>query len=144
MEASARKTIFNRKNEPAEQKRMRIERTRREAKESKQFWKVHVFAQVDSGLKRSEYCNEHSLSVNTFKRWRARFVGELKARAQHKRLDLPNPFVDVSAPSVPESNIVEEKLELILPGGTTIVVTERTSMQLLARVLKVTQQEGTC
>jgi hypothetical protein len=138
------KQSSGKENEPSEEKRVRIERTRREAKESERFWKAHVFAQVDSGLKRSEYCNEHGLSINSFKRWRAKFVGELKVRAQQKSQELPNLFVEVTTPAEPDSIIDDEKLELFLPGGIKVVVAERTSMRLLAKVLKAAQQEGIC
>jgi hypothetical protein len=136
--------IAGKEKELPEEKRVRIARTRRESKDSERIWKGHVFAQVESGLKRSEYCNEHGLSINTFKRWRARFVGELKLRAQQKSEEQPNLFVEVTAPPGPALIVDEEILELILPGGIKVVVAERTSMRLLAKVLKAAQQEGIC
>jgi hypothetical protein len=117
---------------------------RRSALEGERFWRAHVFAHAKSGLRRGEYCKEYGLSVNSFKRWRAKFAAELKTNLRAMHLQVANPFVEVHVPSVPPPKAVEEEiLEVVLPGGVKIVVTERTPLHLLAQVLNA-MQDSTC
>jgi hypothetical protein len=115
-------------------------RKRRETSESENFWRHHVFEHVRSGLRRSEYCQLHDLSINSFKRWRNKFVGELKTNSLLNSPQPANPFVEVRVPSAPQPKIEDEVVELILPGRIRVRVTERTPLQLLVQVLKVMQE----
>jgi hypothetical protein len=139
------------KNNPGEAKRKPLKkrgagavRQRRPAGENEDFWRAHVLAHAKSGLRRGEYCKQHGLSINSYKRWRAKFLEELKSNARSAWQQVANPFVEVHVPpSVPPTISNEETIELVLPGGVKIVVTERTPLDLLAKVLK-TAQELTC
>jgi transposase-like protein len=116
-------------------------RKRRAIAESESFGRNHVFAQVKSGLRRGEYCQLHNLSINSFKRWRNKFVGELKTNALFDSVQTENPFVEVRLPSVPQPKAEEEDMvELILPGRIRVRVTERTPLRLLVQVLKIVQE----
>jgi len=116
-------------------------RKRREIAESESFWRHHVFGQVKSGLRRGEYCKLHNLSINSFKRWRNKFVGELKTNALLDSPQAENPFVEVRVPSVPQPKVEEEDMvELILPGRIRVRVTERTPLRLLVQVLEIVQE----
>lgn len=130
-----------RNGKPPEPDSKRVRRIRREAEESEEFWRAHVLAHAKSGLRRGEYCKQHGLSINTFKRWRAKFVDELRINSQLLHLQMANPFVEVQVPAEPKAIAApDETLEMILPGGARVVVSERTPFRLLSKLLKAIQE----
>jgi transposase-like protein len=53
-----------------------------------EFWKSHAVAREQSGKSRRQYCLEHGLSLETFRRWTHRFNSG-KPQTTHSFVQLP-------------------------------------------------------
>jgi len=106
-------------------------------------WRSIVSGFAASGLTVADYCQKNGISPTSFKRARVRLARQAqKETAQNSDAIAGNPFVEIRARA--ESTLAAERssLELILPGGTKVQVTEETPMHLLSKVIKAL--EVTC
>jgi transposase-like protein len=111
---------------------------RKSRAELKQHWSAVVAAQIASGLSVKEFCQQKGVTVSTFKRWRLL----LKADGLEGAEPDENPFVQVP-PSTASKRVVpsEGSLEIVLPGGGLIRVTETSPLELLARLIKILEDK---
>ena len=102
-------------------------------------WRGVLLAFEQSGLSVTRFCRENGINQGTFKRWRSELVSQAPASNPAPK---SNPFVPVQIRPQAQQQITDEWLDVVLPGGSLIRVTERTPPQLLMKVLKTL--EGTC
>ena len=100
------------------------------------YWKRVVDEQVRSGLTVLEFCRKHGLAPETFKRWRRKLAGTVR----QVKVAPQNPFVAVKLPSAPVEEPRDSEIEIVLPGGSKVKVTQRTSLDLLCRVLRMLEE----
>lgn len=116
------------------------------------YWRQQIAQQRKSGLSQARYCQKHGLNPNNFSWW----IREIRERDKVNAMEMlgaefralheevareeENPFVAVNVVGS-EPPVVEGFLDVVLPSGAVIRVTEKTPMNLLARVLKKLEGE---
>ena len=107
------------------------------------YWRALVQEQAASGLSIGEFCRRKGIKMNTFKRWRQHLlsaeeqvISEARVRSKGRS---SNPFVQVMASDFPAEK-PDPQLEIVLPCGGKIVVSEQTPMALLAKVLRILEE----
>ncbi len=102
-------------------------------------WKQLIAEWKGSGLSDQEFCSKQQLKLNVFRKW-CRFLAPQRNK-QKKAQQLPgstNPFVQVTVDSKPGE---AAQLEILLPGGSKILVSEQTPLPLLAKVLSALEEK---
>ena len=94
----------------------------------KTFWFDHIEGWKESGESQKDYCRANSLSLPTFGYWRRKLSGG-PADAVHQHL------VEVGRPDPVHEPIHGEALIIRIWEGIEIMVTVRTDLELLKRVL---------
>lgn len=109
-------------------------------KGASKYWENAIKEQTASGLSRREFCRRHGLSLRCFNRWFAKLARE--SRQIPTAAAVENPFVamQLANPSTEFRSL--EHIEIHLPGGSMLSVTEQTPLQLLAKLLHAL--EATC
>lgn len=105
------------------------------------YWRDLVDEQRASGLSAPQFCKERGVKIRSFNRWRQKLAAEGRS-ASLNQLATVNPFVAVHIPAPSPARAVESMIEILLPGGSTVRVTECTPLDLLSRVLRAL--EATC
>lgn len=108
------------------------------------YWRALVQEQAASGLSIVEFCRRKGMKVNTFKRWRQNLLSAeeqvlSEARVRSKGRS-GNPFVQVVASDLAvqaEKPAAPQLLEIVLPGGSKIIVSEQSPLELLVKVLRM-------
>jgi len=101
------------------------------------YWKKVVAEQETSGLSATQFCKKHGFSLVTFNRWRRKIGGT--SGTPHNNLQ--NPFIAVKLAGLPPGEPVDSAIEIVLPGGSTVRVTERTPLTLLSKVLRTLEDK---
>lgn len=112
----------------------------KDCKQLRSYWRRIVRDQVESELSAAEFCRQHGVKLGRFYKWSRRLEGPKPS--QPESLPVENPFVAVRVPTMPADQVAEPELEIVLAGGSTLRVTERTPLDLLAKVLRAL--EATC
>jgi hypothetical protein len=112
----------------------------RDGRQLRSYWKRIVREQAESELSAAGFCREQGLRVATFYKWQRRLAGQTPS--QLGSLPKENPFVAVQVPSMAADTVSEPAVEVVLAGGSTVRVTERTPLALLAKLLRAL--EATC
>ncbi len=123
--------------------RSKTYRARRKPRQylAKRDWSSIVSGFNSSGLTVGDYCNENGISKTSFKRARDKLAKQ--ANTVRAATPIPsNPFLEVRMKDVRMPALGQASLEVILPGGTKVQVTEETPMHLLSKVIKAL--EVTC
>lgn len=106
-------------------------------------WHSIVSGFAASGLTVADYCQKNGISPTSFKRARVKLARQAqKETAQNSAAIVDNPFVEIRARAERTPIAERNALELILPGGAKVRVTEETPMHLLSKVIK--SLEVTC
>lgn len=108
-------------------------------KDLERYWKTVVADQSRSSLPPAQFCREHGLRVHTLRRWKTRFAHE--AATKQKSVAKENPFIAVRIPSAAAIALTDDAIEIALPGGSKVKVTERTSLDLLCKLLRKLEEE---
>lgn len=113
--------------------------------EKEKYWRREILHQQNSSMSVVQYCTANGLGLSSFKWWE----NEIRKRDKIEAVESiclgtdvdveehSNPFVALRLEEPASSGA----LEIFLPGGAAIKITETTPMNLLARVLKML--EGT-
>jgi hypothetical protein len=120
---------------------------RDEDKES--FWRVHIKAWLASGLSVRKFCQVNFITESSFRAWRRELALRDRENSETKTLGATpvseSPFVAIRlVPDQPLTTVPAmatdgqpSTLQLQMPGGATLVVTEQTDFSLVAKLLSV-------
>ena len=129
---------------PAKKKKYKSHGKQQAIEQTAKLRRKLMAEQVASGLSMAEFCKQNGIAKSNFSRWR-RDAAEEALKASHKVVDSQsgtNPFVAVRV-SVPKASAsTQPVVEVVLPAGSKIRVTEQTPLELLSKVLKAL--EGKC
>lgn len=98
------------------------------------FWRRMVQELAQSGLNASEFCRRHGIRLHTFHRWRRKFAGEETVGSIPTKED----FVQFCLPGLSKPN---QSVEIVLPGGSTMKITEHTSLDLVSKLLRALEEK---
>lgn len=107
----------------------------KERRKLESYWRKVVAGQETSGLTATQFCNLNGFNLVTFKRWRRKFASAGSSTRNE------NPFVAVKLASLPPNEPVDSAIEIVLPGGIMVRVTERTPLTLLSGVLRAMEDK---
>ena len=96
------------------------------SRESKEFWEQHSTAWKVSGLTQQEYCKQQGLSF-------PRFIyqhNELLKKSRHAQIK----FIEAK-PAMPNANQSGAGLQLLLPNGIRVGISNEVNSTLLQTVL---------
>lgn len=122
----------------------RARRTSKRDQETESHWRKLIAEQRASGLGVRVFCSQQNVAMSTFCRWKKFFEKvDSHAHVQNKPI-ASNPFVELKSQSFEKvkPSAIEAFLEVLLPNGAKVRVTEHTSLELLSKVLKAL--EVTC
>ena len=111
----------------------RKNRIRKTGVELERYWKNLVEDYAAGGLGMREFCRRNHVGISSLTKWRSYFAKYDKEST--KRIAI-GPFLQLKAPEKAAPPVAETLLEINLPGGAKIQVTEKTSLSLLAKTLK--------
>lgn len=127
-----------------QQKQASSSRARQTSKisEKERYWRQLDTEQLSSGLSNKEFCQPRGIQVGTLQWWRRRIVARDQQRGLQPGAKLSpagqNPFIPISPLKLDQpATLLERGLEIVLPGGATIKVTDSTPMDLLSKVLNM-------
>jgi len=112
--------------------------TRARDPEKERRWRQTLAEHAASGLARATFCRQHGINQHNFQWWQAEIARRdtEKASAAKPRVQA-NPFVQVHLSNRTKVPQAERCLQIDLPGGSSIRVTEATPINLLSKVLKM-------
>lgn len=132
-------SAWKKKSEAAARKAVAVGKSRRRIRrtgiELERYWKKLVEDHACGGLDIREFCRRKSIGVSSLVKWRSYFA---KYDEESTKRTTIGPFLEVSAPKNPTRLVADAEalLEIRLPGGAKIQVTEQTPLSLLAKTLK--------
>jgi hypothetical protein len=92
------------------------------------FWKEHSEAWKSSGLTQVAYCNQHNLSYQSFVYQHNRMANKAKRTVVN--------FIEAKPEKI-ATNIPTAGLQLMLPNGIRVSITNEVNAELLKTVLTV-------
>jgi hypothetical protein len=103
-----------------------------------------IAEQIASGMNEAQFCKLNGITIKNFNRWKQEAASSSPKTVQGipAVTTASNPFVAVRLVTEKSAVSIEPALELLLPGGSKIRVTEQTPLELLFKVFKVL--EGKC
>jgi hypothetical protein len=115
------------------QKKRQESRSRQQSQKHQQpasFRKTMILEQAASGLSVAEFCKRNRIGIGNFWRWRRSLSAEAKgiSKPAISAAHDSNPFVAVRLAAPEDSVPIESAVEVILPGGSKIRVTDRTPL----------------
>ncbi len=99
-------------------------------------WQAHVAQQAKSGLNRTEYCRQHSLSYNALTYWCRKLS---KPMRPHERSLVP---IIIPSTQMPEQQSVA--LKVLLPGQATIEIGDDFLPATLNKLLDIFKARQCC
>jgi Transposase len=129
---------------PAKKKKRKSSKKKDAIAQTAKLRKKLIAEQIASGRSVDEFCKLNGITIKNFNRWKQESAGSAPkaAKAMPDPSTSSNPFVAVRVVSEAAAVSMEQGVELILPGGSKIKVTEKTPLDLLFKVFKVL--EGKC
>lgn len=109
---------------------------RDEVKEAE--WRVHVEGWRSSGQSVRQYCMANFITESSFRAWRREIALRDREGAENAHAESPvAPFVPVRlvSPAADSSECDKQSLQIQLPGGASLVVSESTNLELIAKLL---------
>ena len=108
-----------------------------------QFWREHVAGWKSSGLSLRLYSERHGLKAGTLGSWNSR----LKARAADARASSAGPeatflAVHVAEPAVSVSEPWDDRIELVLKGGSILRVGRGFDAVTLNRLIDIVERRS--
>ena len=94
----------------------------------KEFWRLHIQAQQDSGLSQRAYCKKNNISEYRFSKWKSRLVNDDIDEGRFVRVPLP---AHLPAP------IIGGVLHVYAPNGFRVDINEEFDSGLLKKLLTV-------
>lgn len=106
--------------------------------DSESDWAAVMAEHAVSGLSMVQFCQVKGISINTFRKQRAKLTRRRSGNGVKVSEPPISPFVEVKLDGSRTSP--EPFLDVFLPGGSKIRVTDRTPLELLSRVLKTLEE----
>lgn len=113
------------------------QKIQRQFDERKKHRRDIVAAHAASGLSIREFCRRNSISVNSFNRWLRLEQADATVAGEGGTIDSPGHFVVVNVEEPKVTAVLENSLDIVLPGGSKIRVYEHSPLDLLFKVLNV-------
>ncbi len=106
---------------------------RDEVKEAE--WRILIDGWRSSGLSVRQYCMSNFITESSFRAWRREISLRDRESTRAQENSAVAPFVPVRlVPDAERSTPEKEALQIQLPGGASLAVTERSDLNLVARI----------